>query len=168
MPLKLSVKFILLGNAIFKKLNAWFANLVSYLQIKFPIHKWEWNHCPKGRKKNKASYPHLGSISSLSILIPSTMFSSRFGKNRATEFFRRQQKFGELSLSNWQAHFSISHLNYLGRLEASPFPEAIVPSQQEDYKHSESSSQTVAFRFSWKLLIKGGLSEALIFTSSHN
>lgn len=70
--------------------------------------------------------------------------------------------------ADWQKELSVSHLNYFGRLEASLFPEVMVPSQQEDDRHFASSSQAVGFSFSQKLLVKERLSETLnIYIKSH-
>ena len=71
---------------------------VSCLQIKFLIHKCEWNHHPNGKQtRDKASYLHLGSISPFSTSGPRTIFHSKLYRNRATEFCR-QQEFGERPL----------------------------------------------------------------------
>ena len=63
---------------------------VSCLQIKFLIHKCEWNHHPNGKQtRDKASYLHLGSISPFSTSGPRTKFHSKLYRNRATEFCRQ-------------------------------------------------------------------------------
>lgn len=139
--------------------------------IMFPIHKWEWDDCPKGKKKNfKAPYPYLGSTSSFSTLIPRTTFSSRFYKIRATEFFRRHQKFGELNLGQ----LAKTAFNEPPKL----FLEATgITISRSHGAQSIGRLQALWIRFSdcglqfvvkASYILKNGLSKTLIFMSSHN
>lgn len=82
------------GVSFFLNLNTWFSlvgYLVSYLRMR------SLSQMKKG-KTLKHLYSHWGSITPFNVFIPRTTFSSRFHKIRATEFFRRDQKFGKPSL----------------------------------------------------------------------